>query len=275
MARMGGVPATRDGFASLDEATVLTLQTEAGKGESGDPMGESRDLLANGLQWGPLLDGDLLAQPTLEAIRAGVGADKPLVFGTTDDEFTMATDGMRRKLRLVPAAIGLAVLGLRGPRGRAYLAANRHQRRKGTAAVLGRFVTDTVFRAPLVRIAQARSAGSGAHGVDCERNDDAAPTWVYRFVWVSPSIGWACHCLDMPFWWDCLDSPVGVEYTAGPHPPQALADAVHGAAVGFIRSRDAGWTPWSSSPGTTRLFGADASARDVVADGYASAQALI
>ena len=92
---------------------------------------------------------------------------------------------------------------------RAYLAANAAQRRKGTAAVLGRFVTDMVFRSAVVRVAEARAD---------------APTWVYRFSWPSPTRTWALHCLDVPFWFDCLDAE-GVAEIAGDAPPRRLADA--------------------------------------------------
>ncbi|MEQ6897770.1 carboxylesterase family protein [Microbacterium sp. KR10-403] len=260
LARLAGVPATRDGFASVDEGRLLALREEAEKPASGDPLDGIRDMLAEGLAWGPMLDGELLERPTLEALAAGVGADKPLVIGTTDDEFTMATDGMKGKLRLVPAGVALSRLGMGGARRARYLAANRAQRAKGTAAVVGRYVTDTVFRAPVVRVARARAA---------------APTWVYRFVWVSRSIGWACHCLDVPFWWDCLDSPVGIEHLVGTGAPPALADALHAAAVSFVRTGEAGWPTWSQRAGATRVFGAGPSERDVVADGYASAGPLV
>lgn len=260
LARLAGVPANRDGFASVDEQLLLSLREEAERSASGKPLDTIVEMLGDGLSWGPMLDGDLLEQPTLQALAAGVGADKPLVIGTTDDEFTMTTDSMKRKLRFIPATLALGRLGLAGARRAAYLAANRAQRARGTPAMVGRYVTDTVFRAPAVRVARAR------------RN---APTWVYRFVWVSPSIGWACHCLDVPFWWDCLDDPVGIAHLAGAHPPQALADTVHGAAVSFVRSGDVGWTAWSERPGTTRLFGAGPSQRDVVADGYAAVDPLV
>ncbi|QAY59055.1 carboxylesterase/lipase family protein [Microbacterium protaetiae] len=257
LARLAGVPATRDGLASVDEMRLLELREQAEKPASGKPLDGIVELLTDGLSWGPMLDGEVLERPTLEALTAGIGADKPLVIGTTDDEFTMATDSMRAKLRFVPAALALGGLGLRGARRSAYLAANRV---RGTAAVVGRFVTDTIFRAPTVRVVQARG--------------DAA-TWVYRFVWASPTVGWACHCLDVPFWWDWLDSLVGVASLAGANPPRALADALHGAAVSFVRSGEVGWTPWSAHPGTTRLFGAGPSARDVVPDGYAAVEPLV
>ena len=202
---------------------------------------------------------DLIRTPVLEAITSGNGADKPLVVGATDDEFTMVTAPAAGKLRLVPAGLALAILHVARPVRRAYLAGNTAQRRKGTAAVLGRYITDTVFRSTVVRTADARGT---------------APTWAYRFVWPSPVQGWAVHCVDVPFWFDCLDGP-GVGALAGDAPPRRIADALHGAAVGLIRDADPGWRAWSEEPGTTRIFGGEASAPDVVADGYASVRALL
>jgi para-nitrobenzyl esterase len=178
--------------------------------------------------------------------------------GSTDDEFTMLTDRVKNKLRLVPASFALGLLGVPSGTRAAYLRDNAAQRRKGTAAVLGRYATDAVFRAGVVRVAEAR-----AH----------AATWVYRFEWPSPVIGWACHCLDVPFWFDCLDAGVGA--LAGDHPPRALAAAVHGSAVAFARDGEPGWPAWSTMPGSTRIFGGEPSRPDVTADGYASVRALV
>lgn len=263
LAQLAGVPPTRDGFASVAEATLVELQSKATTPASTDALAPVRAVLTDGLGYGPVVDGDLLPRPTVESIAAGVGADKPLLLGTTDDEFTMATDSVRAKLRFVPASLALGRLGVARATRRAYLAANRPQRRLGTAATLGRFATDTVFRRTVVRIADARTAAAGP-----------AATWVYRFQWPSPTRRWAMHCLDVPFWFDHLDAErVGV--IAGPHPPQHLADTLHGAAVGLICGDGPGWPAWSQQPGTTRMFGGPASADDVVADGYASVRALV
>ena len=85
--------------------------------------------------------------------------------------------------------------------------------------------------------------------------------------------GWACHCLDVPFWFDCLDTD-SVNAIAGDGPPRALADALHGSAVAFVRSGEPGWPTWSAGR-ATRMFGGDASRPDVTADGYASVRALV
>ncbi|WP_345800571.1 carboxylesterase family protein [Microbacterium sp. AZCO] len=257
LANLAGVAPTRAGFSSVPEERLKELQDAAVRPESKDPLAGMQAFLDDGLSWGPAIDGDLLERSTLESIRSGVGADKPLVLGTTDDEFTMVTDDAKGKLRFVPVGLALGKVGLSRDTRRAYLSANGPQRRKGTAAVLGRFVTDHVFRTGIVRFADARG--------------DAA-TWAYRFSWASPTRGWALHCLDVPFWFDCLDDP-NVASIAGDAPPRRLADAVHGAAAAFIRDGDPGWPEWHG--GTTRVFGGDPSKPDVLPDGYASARALL
>ncbi len=257
LAHLAGVSADRAGFASAPEQRLIDLQEKAAVAGSEDRLAGARTILTEGLPWGPMIDGDLVTRPTLESLRAGAGADKPLVLGATDDEFTMVLDEAKRKLRLVPASLALAQLGLRNPARRAYLRANAAQRRKGTAALLGRYLTDSVFRSTVVRVADARGA---------------APTWTYRFSWPSPVRGWAMHCLDLPFWFDCFDEP-GVAAVAGDAPPLALAQALHGAASAFVRDGDPDWPAWSASPGTTRVFGGEGP--DVIPDGYAEVRALI
>lgn len=259
LANLAGVPATRDGFASVDEATLTGLQERAGRPASTDRLAFVHALLEDGLTWGPMIDGDFITRPTIDSLRAGVGADIPLVIGATDDEFTMVTDGAKNLLRLIPASLALGRLNVDARARKAYLAANAAQRRKGTAAVLGRYVSDVVFRSVVARTAEARGG---------ER------TWVYRFSWTSPTIGWACHCLDVPFWFDCLDAEA-VPALAGDDPPRALAAALHGAAAALVRDADPGWPAWSAASGTTRVFGGDPSRPDVIADGYASVRALV
>ncbi len=259
LANLAGVAPTRDGFASVDEVGLRDLQSEAAKAPGTGLLTPVRALLDDGLPWGPEVDGDLVPQPTLDSIAAGVGADKPLVIGATDDEFTMVTDRHRDRLRAVPASVALRLLGLDRDVARRYLAANAGVRAKGTAALLGRYGTDQKFRTLVVRVAEARGD---------------APTWAYRFTWVSPTRGWALHCLDVPFWFDHLDAD-GVGRIAGGTPPRALAEAVHGSAAAFLRDGDPGWTPWSSKAGTTRMFGTEASVADVDPDGYASVRPLL
>ncbi|AZC15103.1 carboxylesterase family protein [Microbacterium sp. ABRD28] len=259
LADLADVAATLEGFRSVSEERLLALQRDAAKVASRDPLAPLTGILRDGLPWGPVIDGELLPRATIESLRACVGAEKALVVGATDDEFTMITDGIRVPLRLIPAALLLRRIGVDPEVVGPYLAANGSQRRKGGAAVIGRFISDSIFRSTVVRAADARGG---------------ADTWVYAFSWPSPTRRWSLHCLDVPFWFDGLDLD-GVSAIAGDDPPRSLADAVHGSAVALVRDRDPGWPTWASAPGTARVFGGPSSAPDVVRDAYASVAALV
>ncbi|MGI9824612.1 carboxylesterase/lipase family protein [Agromyces sp. Marseille-Q5079] len=252
LAAAAGVEPTRAGFSSLSEDRILELQKKAT--ELGPDSLES--MIDNGLALGPSIDGELLLRSTRESLAAGVGADKPLVIGATDDEFTMAFAEVEKKLRWIPKSLMLKKLGMQKPQLKPYLAANAEVARKGTARIAGRFLTDRMFRTALV-------------GIVALRGD--APTWVYRFSWPSGTFGFAEHCLDVPFFFDCLDS-IAIEPLAGANPPQALADEVHGGAVTFIATGDPGWPRYTDAARQTRVYDTPST---VVQDGYASVRPLL
>ncbi|GGA73555.1 carboxylic ester hydrolase [Pseudoclavibacter endophyticus] len=188
---------------------------------------------------GPTIDGELIERSTLDALAAGIGGDTPLVVGGLDDEFTMIADDLPAVIGSAPRPLLFEALGLSGARRRGYLAANDALAREGTRRLVGRFISDTTMRRDVVRAARARNAASAA-------------TWVYAFSWRSPTMHWALHCLDVPFFFDVLDAE-GVSRIAGARPPGELASAYHGAAVAYVRTGAAEWTPWSwDSP--ARIF---------------------
>jgi para-nitrobenzyl esterase len=138
-------------------------------------------------------------------------------------------------------ARGLAMYGLTGAEAQAYRARHAHLR---PAAILGRALTDAIFRMPAARLAEARLQAS-------------APTFAAEFRWRPPAqagegLG-ACHCLDVPFAFDLLDAP-GVADLAGIGAPQGLADALHRAWVNFIATGDAGWPAYRADQRTIMAF---------------------
>lgn len=253
LAASAGVEPTVSGFGGVDEHHLLDLQKNATRLS---PRGIAT-LVDVGLPLGPVVDGDLIPRPTRESLRAGIGADKPLVIGATDDEFTMVFGGAAAKALLwVPRTVLLNRLGLPKSIRADYLADNADIVRLGSSRLAGRVLTDRMFRAGVLRVA-------------ADRGD--APTWVYRFSWPSGRFGYAEHCLDVPFFFDCLDGP-SMEPLAGPNPPQQLADEVHGAAVAFVVSGDPGWPTHEGDDGIVRVY--DVPTRDV-ADAYRSVRALV
>ena len=78
---------------------------------------------------------------------------------------------------------------------------------------------------------------------------------------VVAAIGWACRCLDVPFWFDCLDAErvgaiAGRSATSARGGPPRLRGLVH-------PGRRAGVAGWSDASGCTRVFGGEASRPDV------------
>ncbi|MBN9176518.1 MAG: carboxylesterase family protein [Microbacterium sp.] len=250
LATAAGVACDRAGFATLSEERLLEVQRAA---TAMTPAAMS-EMMTTGLGLGPTVDGDLLTMSTVDSLRAGVGADKPLVMGTTDDEFTMALIGQEKLMRWIPRRVVLGRLGLTGTVRRDYLAANADVAKLSTARVAGRYLTDRMFRARLPIIADARGD---------------APSWAYRFSWPSGAFGFAEHCLDVPFFFDCLDGPA-IEALAGPQPPQELAERMHSDAVRFVVSGAVPWPRWVPDE-TARVY--DVPVRDQ-GDAYASVAPL-
>jgi para-nitrobenzyl esterase len=259
LAAEAGVTPDRHGFASLDEARLLACQSSLEAGEVDEGSGQAallapaRRLVSEGLTLGPVVDGELLPAPTLEAYRSGVGRHVPLVLGATDDEFSLLIHGLREPLDALPASDALSALGLAAPALERYLDAHE---RFSTSDLVGRYVTDRLFRAATLEVLAARAG---------------APSWLYRFAWASPVFGDAVHCLDVPFWFDCLDAE-RVVHLAGPQPPQSLADDLHRAALDLVVGGAPGWPEWSEPGRATRVFDAPST---VEADGYADTRALL
>jgi para-nitrobenzyl esterase len=253
----GGVTPDRAGLSTLSEDRVLELQKQlTTPAEGGSPFDALRGVVDGGLSIGPVVDGDLVPMPTVDAVRAGIGADKPLVLGATDDEFSMILSDAKSKLRWIPGRYLLGKVGLTGGTRSAYLAANRSVAKQGSAAIVGRYLTDRMFRTLALRVARARGD---------------APTWLYRFSWRSPKFGLAVHCVDVPFFFDCLAADA-VDVIAGDRPPQALADEVHAGAVRFVRDGDPGWPRFTAATGETRVYDDPST---VTKDGFAEVASLI
>ncbi|MFF2277635.1 carboxylesterase/lipase family protein [Agromyces sp. NPDC058126] len=254
-----GVEPTLAGFRSVSEERLLEVQKAATALEGPDAMNE---LLELGLQLGPTIDGELLHRSTVDSLAAGIGAGKPLVLGATDDEFAMALMDAPKILRFVPKSMLVKKSGLTKAQVRPYLAANRDVSKHGNARLLGRLITDRMFKVPMLRVVAARA-----------RLADAAGTWLYRFAWPSGTFGFAEHCLDVPFFFDCLDGPAMVPL-AGPNPPQTLADELHAGAVAFVATGDPGeaWPRWSDASRATRVYDTPTTVAD---DGYASVRPLL
>jgi para-nitrobenzyl esterase len=171
-------------------------------------------------------------------VTGDAGADVPLLLGCTAHEFNGVPqpDTAPEDVRVMLAAHGL---------DEAHVRRFLDTYEGGPGKLLNQAVTDITFRFPAVAVAEARARR--------ER-----PTWLYEFRWPSTApafAGLAHHCTDLPFAFDLLGAE-GVEEVLGTHPPQHLADAVHGAWVAFVRDLDPGpdWPRHTARERPTRIW---------------------
>ncbi|HZR81175.1 MAG TPA: carboxylesterase/lipase family protein [Candidatus Binatia bacterium] len=215
-----------DSIADLQESPVERILQAQAQVERQSMNREFR--LRSGASLGdmvfmPVVDGVVLPEPPLAAVRAGLSARVALLVGTNRDE--MALFGVGRaddeRLRRVAARIS-------GDAERALAAYRSEWPTASSSAIVSAIMTDRYFRIPGIRLAEAQIAAGGT-------------AYQYLFTWASRAfegrLG-STHALEIPFAFDTLSRP-GVDVFLGPGPsPQPLADAMHAAWTAFIRSGD-------------------------------------
>jgi para-nitrobenzyl esterase len=260
VAEQAGVEPTVAGFSSLSEDALRRAQDAApSRGARGRAIATMRSMLDEGLSLGPVVDGELITRPTPESYALGIGGDKPLLLSTAEDEFTFIFTAARSKLRFLPATLLLSRIGVASHVRRAWLAANPGPRREGTAAVVGRYVTDRVFRSLTLRVAEERARSA------------SAPTWLSLFTWRSPTHGLALHCIDVPLVFDNLEAE-RVPEMLGEEPPRDLGHELHRDVVDFVRTGSVSWPRFEPGDAMTKRYDVPSS---VVRDGYASVRPLL
>lgn len=237
-----GKPATVEALADVAREELIAAQVEAtGSVLEDSPPRRVVEGLAEGLALQPLPDRDLLPVHPGTAIAAGQSADVPILMSATANEFNFLIPPDDNLVDEHTLAWGLGRLGLSPAAASNYRAAHRSA---GRARLLGQAISDKVFRAPMIEVAEMRT-------------DAAADTFVADFRWASrstslPGFG-SCHCLDIPFAFDLLDAE-GVGRVLGATPPQKLADEVHGAWVSFINTGDPGWHAYRAGHRAAMVF---------------------
>jgi para-nitrobenzyl esterase len=224
------VAPTFDALSAVTIAELVRAQTAVLAAR--DPEGAPADAM----MFFPYVDGDLVPTHASDAVGAGDTDHLAFLIGATSEEFNAAA-GLQ-DLDDATTVRRLGRMGLDDAGIAAYRAAHPSLR---NGHLVGQGTTDVMFRVPAVRIAEARAG--------------RAETFHYDFRWRTPGLGGAgaIHCLDLPFAWDLLDAE-HVDVIAGGEPPQALADAMHRAWVGFITDGDPGWPAYDLGVRPTMVF---------------------
>jgi para-nitrobenzyl esterase len=210
----------------LEPTRLLEAQTEVVKVLQVEHLRDPLRTDPLGLLVAPVVDGERLPRPPLEAVADGSASDVAFMTGTTQDEYRLFALATRK---------GSDETKLRERVGRFFedpdeaIAVYRDARPDATPDDLWSAVmTDRIFRIPALRLAEAQAT---------HRPDD---TYLYLFSWASPAFDGqlaSCHALEIPFVFDNLHQP-GVDLFSGGEAPQALADVMHAAWTGFARDGD-------------------------------------
>jgi para-nitrobenzyl esterase len=230
----------------LLEADVPTLLSAQQATQNQVFTGGARDLR---LPFQPVLDGVVLSEHPLAALRAGAGAGAALLTGTTTEEWALFHLPSRAQKPLDDERLArwcdrlLTALGAEGEAAEVLDVYRRHRPGATPDDLWIAIGTDVAFRIPMLQLLEAH----GPH---------APGSWAYSFAYRSPAFGGllgACHAIEIPFVFDVLDGP-GVGALLGDVGPsqRALAAVVSQAWPAFAHSGDPrheslpGWLPYDT-----------------------------
>jgi para-nitrobenzyl esterase len=223
-------------LAEAPEKTLLTIQDEVDREWSGIEA------------FGPVIDGVTLPKHPLDLIAEGASLPVPLLLGSNRDEWRLFSVLLGEDMQVVQADLSQIFGAATGLVHEIYT-----KGRTDTAPDLAwiDMQGDRVFRIPAIRQAEAQVRRG-------------APVWMYRFDWVSPTLGeelGACHGLEMPFVWNSLDNPLAHLLLGDASAPlRALSNRIHAAWAAFIRTGSpktppfADWPPYDLTHRTTMLL---------------------
>ncbi len=193
----------------------------------------------------PVVDGKVLADLPMNAIKKGVAKEIPIMSGTSLDELkcmntmdptihNMNDTGLVERLSgMMPAEWVPSVV-------EAYHQALSEREGSVTpVGLLGSINTDWMFRIPTIRLLEAQ-------------RDNGAPAYHYLFVYQSPAMDGilgAVHGLDNPFLFGCLDE----EFTGIDSELNDLALKMQDSCVAFVLRGD----PSCDSVGKWPVYGKD------------------
>ncbi len=187
------------------------------------------------LPFQPLVDGDLLVEPPLEAVRKGQAAGVRLLTGTTRDEwrlFGMLDSGVAKldEARL----LGRLAKQLSSEDAALVIETYREARQSNLSSAASDLFyaieTDRIFRIPALRLVEAQLV----HEPGC---------FMYRFDWASPSLGGslgACHAIELPFVFGLIGEKGADLFVGGGPEAQRLSEIVMDAWLCFAREGDPG-----------------------------------
>jgi para-nitrobenzyl esterase len=204
----------------------------------------------------PVIDGRHILASPMTPQGLAVHASVPLMMGNANTEASFYFADDPRQLRLSKDQVKArleAQFGVDDPKAEAFMAAYRQDGPSRTPSdILVAIITDTLFRIPMIRAAEAKA--------DARQ----APVYYYNFVWKAPVDGgmWGSpHTIDIPFAFGNTDKATSLT-GAGPEPVEVSRNLM-AAFVAFARSgnpsnsRMPEWKPYDRATRITMTIDAN------------------
>ncbi|MGW2180309.1 carboxylesterase/lipase family protein [Streptomyces sp. NPDC001732] len=226
-----GIEPTPEAFAAVPLPELLPAQAELRAEVNARP---------DPARWGEAVLNIMPFEPVQPAfVLPGPDCDVDLLIGSNTEEYRLFLVPTER-LHTLPESALRAMTAAYGLDPATALPVYRATRPDTTPGeLLAAVATDWFYRIPAIRLAES-----------------VPGSYLYEFAWRSPrfdgALG-ACHALELPFVFDRLHDP-SYAPMLGAHPPQALADAMHGAWVSFAKTGDPGWEAYDTTTRTTMTF---------------------
>jgi len=197
----------------------------------------NQEVRQTGMTLLPVVEGNILPQTPLSAIKNGDAKHIPLMVGCTRDEWNLfikmpgaeglfSQDNVNdiEKLDLIKQ-MEQSLPGMGERAANLYEKLVQQNKQNGTLAdVYSAFESDRMFRIPSLRMAEAQS-------------DHTDSVYMFQFNWDKGGFG-ACHASDIPFVFGCTEHPAG-QFLCGTHEAAAkLSTHVQNCWIAFARSSD-------------------------------------
>jgi para-nitrobenzyl esterase len=206
----------------------------------------------------PVVDGTVLDRRPLDAVEEGAAINVPILVGTNRDEWRLfglfdPVLSATSEAELEPA------IGTLCPVDAALaLQTYRQRMREATPAqVLAGAMTDSAFRIPAIRLAEAQHRAGGT-------------AWMYLFTWATSQLDdqlGSCHGLEIPYVFNTLDKGSASTFV-GEHPPMELARDMNATWAAFARNGDptcgalGAWPPYEPGSRSTRVLDVESHLED-------------
>ena len=255
--RLGGPPPSHAALGRIPIGAVLEAQSVA--------MASLTDWKTL-MVYLPMVDGDVVPEQPLDAIRRGEAAHIPLLTGATLEEwklFGLVDPGIGRfderdlRARLMEVLPGGAPSAAEAARS-FWRALGERSAARSPREVWSAFQTSRVFHVPSARLAEAQHEGGGA-------------AYSYLVTWRAPvlrrALG-ACHAIEIPFVFGTEWHPLARPFSGFNGDGARFARRLQRSWLGFARGGDPGhdrlptWPRYRAGQRATMILGRECSLAD-------------